>query len=408
MLGFLATQEIAVAAYGFPMPFWHLLSSAVGIGAGVLGFLSTFPIETLRDQPLFRRSLLWRMVAFGLGPGFVAVYCVYFGVFSRLKGTGAAQVWCAIAWTPIKLGVKKIGEFTLTKGHNTDTAPYLLGILDAAYALAANFLFTATDDIAVVIALVSMDLAENSWMTLTALEELRLAKQHEVDKKQRDTERRQRDTDERQRDTERRLRLLEGMLYRNNVDKIPMKSIITQQGDGNDTSTNTRDDQANSEHSDRQDIESARPILVASDDVAAAAHKHVLSIRKKRGLQVLINLYVSEYSEIIVSCSSALVCLGMYFSPNKEHTYLTRGAKQEDLLRTLRFLGLDIVCEYVLFVCLCFFVKLSQNIDVIATGRTYFSFMKLRRSAFFALIYLCYLNVVFTFDKHAGLYRVFQ
>ena len=140
-----------------------------------------------------------------------------------------------------------------------------------------------------------------------------------------------------------------------------------------------------------------------TDERLTAGRGDGVSLARKKGLQELLNFYVSEHSEIVVSISSFFILGGLYIGPNSEFTYVTRGATTEDLVRTLRFLTLDIVLEFFLFIVLCFFIKLVHKIDVIALGRAYFRIMYYRVSAISCFIVFVVLNISFSFNKHAGL-----
>merc|ERR1711904_8312 len=100
---------------------------------------------------------------------------------------------------------------------------------------------------------------------------------------------------------------------------------------------------------------------------------------------------MSEHSEILVCGSSAIIIAILYFSPNKEHTYLTRGMDKEDLHRCLTFIGFDAACEMLLFIMLCFYIRTTRHIDIVAAGHAYLSNMKLHGAAFAAACSICIL-----------------
>ena len=121
----------------------------------------------------------------------------------------------------------------------------------------------------------------------------------------------------------------------------------------------------------------------------------------------MLNLFVSEMSEVIVSMSSMVCIGGMHVSPNKEHSYLSRGMTTTDIQRTLGFLAFDVACELLLFVMLCSFVKLGYSFDVLAAGREYFHHMHFRGACLCWLVVSCLVNMIQTFD-HVGMDPTFR
>merc|ERR1711879_117923 len=98
----------------------------------------------------------------------------------------------------------------------------------------------------------------------------------------------------------------------------------------------------------------------------------------------------------------------LFFGPNTEHSYLTRGTATEDLKRNLLFVGFDLACEVALFFALVFYVKVTQAIDVIAAGRTYFTHQNLCRPVLCAWTAMLLMNIGLTFDFHFGMDPTFQ
>ena len=98
-----------------------------------------------------------------------------------------------------------------------------------------------------------------------------------------------------------------------------------------------------------------------------------MSVHKKVAVRLLMNLFVSEMSEVLVSGSSMIILPLMRVSPNKEHSYLTRRMTAKKFRRTMSFLAFDLACELVLFLVTSSFVKLSHSFDVLAAAQAYFA-----------------------------------
>ena len=111
---------------------------------------------------------------------------------------------------------------------------------------------------------------------------------------------------------------------------------------------------------------------------------------------------------MLVSTSTILLLVLLFYGPNKDFSYLVRGADRAALTQTVSFLAFDVAVELLLFVCLASYVQAMHGVHIVAAGLEYVRQAELRGPIICAFTAICLLNVGQTFDGHVGMDATFQ
>ena len=97
---------------------------------------------------------------------FMPIFATYRDTFSSMSAS--SQALFAPLWPLCKIAFKKVAVFFSEKSRNPDLGPFVLFGFDAVAAITGNILFLSAKDVRSVLAMISLDLAENIVIALRA------------------------------------------------------------------------------------------------------------------------------------------------------------------------------------------------------------------------------------------------
>lgn len=164
----------------FPVPFGLPIGSLLGSVVGLI-FVSVhaFGLAELRNNRALRRATFMQIVGISMMPVLVLVFSLYRNYFAKLSAANQANF--AALWPLLKIIMKKISQFCLVQGLQSDMQVFAAFAFDCASALCVNLLFMASADWRSVAVLIAVDIIENFYYMLRAVSYFSHAKGQRTD-----------------------------------------------------------------------------------------------------------------------------------------------------------------------------------------------------------------------------------